>query len=196
MTPSIEQLLKDIESARRSKRYVDMDTHVVGLEAILHGDNSPEAAKIRSQLNYERHMAAFQQAESHLHDAKHHAENAIREAQHAGDGASELFATMVLGGHTLPALRQGREAMRLLADACKDAETLFAATTDPVERGRFERVLMNIYWHRILLAIEYGGDKNDVQRWKATLESNPTFQQYRHTAGAKVIADAQAYIDA
>ena len=195
MDSAVDKLQKNVESARRSGQYADMDTYTAQLGALLQSDTSPEAAKARSLLNYEKHMAAFQQAESRLKEARQHAEAAVQEAQTAGDKASELFAKMVLGGHTLPALREGRQAIQLLAEVCSDAETVLTTTTDATEHDRFQRILMNCYWHQILLAIEYRGDKNDVKGWKAKLESNPTFQQYRNTVGAKVLVDAQSYID-
>ena len=195
MDPAIEQLLKDVETARRRKDYVDMDYLANQVAKLLQNDTSSDASRSRSRLSYEKHMAAFQQAEVHLQAAKAHAETAAQEADRGGDPAAGLYAKMVLGGHTLPALREGRIAIELLAQVCDDAEKLFAATTDASEKSRVERIIMNCYWHRILLALEYRGDKNDVQKWKTALESNLVFQQYRTTVGAKALADAQAYID-
>ena len=194
-TNTAVELLRGIETARRGKNYTQMDEGAETLLALLKDDQSASAWKMRSKLSYELQMGAFQQVETLLEKTKAHAERSIAEAEKGGDTIDRLFAEMTLAGHILPASRKGKEAMQMLLRTRIEAEGLLADITDDTGRNRLLRVIMNCYWHQILLAIEYDGNPEDVARWKQLLESNSVFQQYRDTEGAKVLSDAQAFID-
>jgi|SRR3989344_9069816 len=196
MNPKIEEHLKAVECARRDTHYPIMDEKAEELLALLKDDESSAAWAVRSKVSYELQMGTFQQAEASLNKAKMLAEQAIEEADKAGDTTGSLYAQMTLAGHILPALRKGRKAREELASVYEDAVELLAKTTDEHEKNRSQRVIMNCYWHSILLAIEYDGDPDDVRRWTVRLEANPVFQQYKDTEeGKKILADADAFVD-
>ena len=192
---TVAKLLRSIEDARRGKNYVEMDEEAKKLLSMLEHDHSPETWKTRSKISYELQMGAFQQVETLLEQTQTLAVRSIAEADKGGDVIGRLFAEMTFAGHILPASRKGAEAMKMLRRTQIEAEGLLAETSDETERNRLLRVIMNCYWHQILLAIEYNGSPSDISNWMSFLENNPVFAQYKDTTGAKVLADAQAFID-
>lgn len=193
---TVDEFLGLVETARRRKNYPKMEEYADALSLYLGTDKSPDAWRARSQLSYERQMADYQQAIDSLEKAKLHAEQAIEEAQKAGDIPSELFALMTLGGHILPALGKGMEGMGMLHVVHIDAELLLSQTNnDEKELLRIHRIIMNCALHLMRLTAEYRGNPRDVKDFIRVLETNPVFQSYKDQIWArKALTDAQEFI--
>ena len=172
----IRTLLGGVESARRAKEYEDMRAAVHALTSLLGDDQSPGANQVRSQASYEQAMAAFQRATALLEEAKNFANQGAVQARSGEDKIGELFAKMILGGHILPALRMGREAIEQLKLVHSEVGRL--SPENEADQARLSRVEMNVLLHLIDLAVEYDGDREQVREWLTALEGNDTFQGY------------------
>ncbi len=194
MNPKTEELLKAVERARRDTHYPIMDEKAEELLALLKDDESSAAWAVRSKVSYELQMGTSQQAEAFLNKAKMLAEQAIEEAEKAGDAIGILFARMTLGGHILPALGKGQEAIGVLRGAYHDAKSLLAKV-DEKDEVRVQRIIMNCCIHLLRLTAEYRWCPADVEGFLRVLETNPVFEQYKYEGWAKqAIANAKGYI--
>ena len=179
----------EVEKARRAKDYTKMQRLAGACLAELEGDQSPEVCKMRAKINYELHMAAFQQAKDTpggsvklLRLSMTIAEHSSAQAKLAKDLAGELFPQMNIGGHLLPALGRWKEGIGLLQSTLKKAKAGMSKAS--VEDAyRLSRVAMNCYLLLIDIAIANNGRPADVKHWQKAAEATAVFtKEYKDSS--------------
>ena len=196
MSPdALTTLLRSVEDFRRTEQYNRMNEVAHTLFKALEGNTTSKALRIRAKAEYERTMAAFQQAEASLAEALRFAVGSATCAEMAGDPIGMLYADMVRGGHVLPALRRKDEAIALLKSAHERAVQL--TPDDEAEKLRLSNLLMNILLHLMDLTIESDGSSGNIQDYVLMLEDNSAFQIYLTTKpewASGYIEKAKAFI--
>ena len=188
-----EAALKAIETTRRGCDYYAMQKAVDTLLARIVHDTSEAAFRIRAKVNYERHMAAWQQG--HINDSMNLAVLSKEAAIKGNDAIGVLFAEMNIGGHLLPALGEWQEGLYLLAGVCNSANAILAQEATPEARLRAQRVAMNGYALRIRIAIENTEFWLAVEEWLGELRKNPVFLSYKGEEWADtLVRDAEAFV--
>lgn len=197
LTPAM--VLAVIELARRQKNY-DRMAKFAGVAKVSLVGQHPEVWKARAKVEYELHMAAYQQAQEATGEQRTDLLNESLRlalvsqscALHAGDKIGELFALMNVSGLIYPALGKNEEALKESAQVQKDAESHLVTTKDAVIIDKLQQIVMNVLLHRLrigtllTLALE-------IPRWLEQLESNPEYQKRKGEAHiVKIVNEARA----
>gem|GEM_PF-2877532 len=197
-------ILTLIGGCRRNKGYSSMNAFCRLLDQKLQGDKSPEAYGFRAKALYERHMAAYQQAEEAqgsgerltlYQNSLDLAQRSATAADLAGDPCGRLFVETTKTGLLLPRLGRWAEGFRQSERVSAEAEALAVAAPDDETKKRPFRVAMNCYLHRIDMLVQNGGEKDAVKELLGKLNGNPIYQACKEHADVKAAVEcAQRYI--
>ncbi len=192
--PKVEAALKDIELARREKRYDEMTNYAHVVQSRLDDDTSELAWRWRSRVSYELHMAGWQQG--NVDKSMRLAEQSVREANRGKDPIGALFGTMNIAGHLFPAQNRVEDGRAMMLSICEKAREILKTPLTAEDVRRATRLLMNCYAFLINFALRDGGDwRAEVGLWLMDLEDNSEFQKEREKEWAeKLVLSAEAYL--
>jgi len=170
----IDALVADVERARRLKDYTNMHaTADLVVDALLASPGPPEYRAL-AKVEYELHMAAYDQSLYHL--SRYHADRSAEWPRKAGDLVGELFIHMNIGGLLLPAMGKWEDGVVMHQSTLGRVVALYPSAS-PEDQGRLDRIAMNCYAQCIRhLAQEDRSAPKEIERYCALLEANPLYQ--------------------
>ncbi|ALM09791.1 MAG: hypothetical protein PeribacterA2_0406 [Candidatus Peribacter riflensis] len=187
-------LLLATEWQRRHKKYEEMARCANLLGERLQQHASPATMALRSKLSYEWCMALNQQADALREEAVTAAERSAHEAEQAGDIPGKLYAVMVKID-LLQKIGRWQEAFALSESALSEAEALMADAQGTEAGERVQRLVMNLLYHRMNIAVDHRLRIGMVRELIGSIEENPIYQQSRGQPWAEdPLTKARAYV--
>lgn len=176
-------LLANVEQARRGEAYEAMEAIAREICDEVLNDLSIDQMRVLSRLDYELHMAAYQQsltdpanAQVLLHQSQRLAARSMGEALFAGDEVGALIAQENVYGLIYPALGKWREGVVGCEQSRERLEEIATnVSTSDVDESRAFRFAANAHCHCMRMVVAHKGSKSSVAFWLTEIAKNPVY---------------------
>jgi hypothetical protein len=197
----IEDLLANLEKARRDKNYDLMWELAEQVDNEVRQEDSAPAWKVKAREYYELHMAYYQQAIDQksprlLDRSLQTAIASQKHAMRAGDKAGGLYIRMNISGLIMPAQGEVERAIRMSEEVDAEAEALARGVADPPEKHRVGRISVNTRLHRIKMHTEHTDDMVAIRQLIASVEHHPDYISENNQGWRDAIKQAYEYLEA